>query len=230
MLFDFLRVTIRAEQRVASCSLDLVERFSLTQTKRATMLVSRLASLSHTPSFYARRGYHTSSSQLPRNATQRNHSTLTGYHADAHKYRVLTEVELRKMLQQPCGYAVKSKPVSAYLATPGELLQTSINGKITTVNVAKQGDWKVTSPAGDQYFLSSEKMAQLYDAKDNGIFVPKPVKIPFNIIRDKGIQFMAPWGSLQFASPGDYLVEKYGGIYAIQNESFAKAYSTCNLG
>ncbi len=161
----------------------------------------------------------------PRSAEKRNHSNvITGYHTDAEKYRLVNHVELSEAFEGIRSQAVKTAHVTGYLATPGELLQTVYDNFVTTVNIAKPGDWKITSPCGDQYFLPTEKLEKLYDPLSNGMFAPKPNRVSFIMVREP-IKTMAPWGSLQYLRPGDYLVKRNEEIYGILENDFQNNYT-----
>lgn len=161
----------------------------------------------------------------PRNADKRNHVNIIGdYFPDSADYQLLNDMQLRNLFKKNPKKAVKVASINAILATPGEILQTSYKGFATTVNIAKVGDWKVTSPCGDQYFLSSETMQKIYRPGKNGTFIPKDSEVFFVKITEK-IKLLAPWGSLQFLRPGDFLVKRQGEIYGILHDDFVNAYT-----
>jgi len=80
------------------------------------------------------------------------------------------------------------------------------------------------SPAGDRYFLSSEKLGAFYTYIGNDCFAPKEGPFPFVKITEQ-ICCMAPWGTMQYANPGDKLVARGREIYAIHSISFAIGYA-----
>jgi hypothetical protein len=174
---------------------------------------------------------------VPRNDTKRNDSAvIPGYgRKDLDQFRVVTAIELKKAFIEKTSLsdanffkAYKHSQVSAIPATPGELLQTELDGFTTTVRTASIGDWKVTSPSGDQYFLTASQMETLYtyDTSSDGTrFLAKPLIVEALQIKSP-IQFMAPWGSPQFLRAGDYLVKGRGnGIYGILKKDFERSYT-----
>jgi hypothetical protein len=162
----------------------------------------------------------------PRNADKRNHSSIVGYHPGAEEFREVTPTELVHMVSKAIFYGMKMTSVSAYPADADELLQTIQNGQLITVNISKPGDWKITSPSGDQYFLSSEKFEQLYELHADGKYHPRRGQHFRYIHVEEKIRFMAPWGTMQYAYPGDALVQRGDEIYAINSTSFKAGYQS----
>ena len=122
-------------------------------------------------------------------------------------------------------WAYKTEGVRAERARKGASLQTTVGGFAVSVNIAQDGDWIVTTGAGDQYFLSDEKLRARYhptpDAR--GLHLPSPQPLPMVRITAP-IRFRAPWGAMQYAPAGSVLVLKQGDVYAIHAASFARGY------
>ena len=83
--------------------------------------------------------------------------------------------------------------VEARKAVPGESITTTLaGGTQETVNTAKEGDWIMTNPDGEQYIISSEKFFSRYENTDKkGIYSAKgfckAIKNPFG----KPVEIMA---------------------------------------
>ena len=163
-----------------------------------------------------------------RQSDKRNHSTvISGYHENLDQYRLVKSEEIGQMITASYNSATKTASVSAYLATPGELLQTVHDGFITTVNVASPGDWKITTSTGTQYFLSSEQLDLFYNRGKNGSLIPKSNIIQYVILKEQ-IQLVAPWKSTQYLRSGDYLLQRGDEIYGVLREDFESHYVKVN--
>ena len=168
---------------------------------------------------------------------------------DVERFQVVSAADLEK------GFAVggfawvgkkidrvyKHAPITAIPAKEGELLQIAREGFTTTVNTAKKGDWKVTAPSGDQYFLSAQQLETLYEYRaTKKQFFPKQFEVQALCITQP-IQLMAPWGTIQFLRPGDYLIKgrcwgicpgdylikgRCWSIYGILKKDFLENYSS----
>lgn len=176
---------------------------------------------------------------IPRKDDKRNHSTLlAGYgREDLDLFHPISSHELVKSFTQKAPWSEgvlytvrKHAAVTAYLAAPGELLQTALDGFTTTVNTARSGDWKVTAPSGDQYFLTAKKLEELYTPDPSGrTFTPKQIEAKAIRIL-KPIQFVAPWGSTQFLPEGAYLIQgRSGDPYGILEKDFEQNYTRQEL-
>lgn len=163
---------------------------------------------------------------FPRDSNKRNHSSIISlYHQNTDEHRLLSKQELNRLFYFPdLQHALKkAHPVSAYLATPGELLQTIQENFLTTVNIAKPGDWKITTMKGVQYFLSSEKMDLYYEKACTSTFTPKPKLICYVELKEP-IRIMAPWKSMQYLRRGDYLVNRDNEFYGVLRADFEAHY------
>ena len=119
----------------------------------------------------------------------------------------------------------KSSTVTAYPATLGEFMQTSLNGFTTSVNYAKDTDWKVTTSLGDQYFLPYDKLCNMYtyDAYKK-VFVSKPTKVLAAELTVP-VKFKAPWGHPQYLIKGDYIVKRLDEEpYGVKRDNFQDSY------
>jgi hypothetical protein len=96
-------------------------------------------------------------------------------------------------------------------ATPGEVVETLIDGERETINTAKAGDHVVRGPSGEEYVISGEALANRYGPALNG-----PDAQGFSDHAAVGTvyafqydgepnRFMAPWGEAMNVRPGDYV-------------------------
>lgn len=119
--------------------------------------------------------------------------------------------------------------VTAEPATPGQTMRTVMaNGHMETVNTAVEGDYLVTNPSGERYFLSGAKLFAKYRPTSNqGEYEPvgNPVRV---IFIDKNVSFIAPWGEEQFLQQGGVVVNNDGSVYGIQGPEFAETYALCD--
>jgi len=124
-------------------------------------------------------------------------------------------------------WAFKTEGVRATRARKGTSLQTSVGGFAVSVNIAQEGDLRITTLQGDQYFLSDEKFRVRYHPQpdEHGLFLPAPQPLPMVRITAP-IRFRAPWGAMQYAPRDSVLVLKQNDVYAIHPDSFARAYRT----
>lgn len=93
----------------------------------------------------------------------------------------------------------KQGRVNAHRATVGERIVTTLKGGMKeTENTAKEGDWIVTNPSGEQYIVSEKKFLDRYEPTDeDGTYSAKgycrAIVNPFG----RPIEIMARWGSPQ---------------------------------
>ncbi len=93
----------------------------------------------------------------------------------------------------------KQGHVTARRAVVGEKIATVLaSGAKETDNTAKEGDWIVTNPSGEQYIIGEQKFNGRYEATDKpGVYKAKgscrAVVNPFG----KPIEIMASWGEPQ---------------------------------
>lgn len=161
---------------------------------------------------------------LERNNSSIIGSTINGTNVSNYKMLTTTEI-LRRFNDASVDVYRKSNTVKAVPAQKGELLQTELDNFITSYNVAKEGDWKITTPLGDQYFLSSHKMDKYYkyDTKAK-MFRSRDVVVKAIMI-DRETQIMAPWGYPQYLKPGDYIVNRDSDdIYGVMAKSFTNSF------
>ncbi len=137
------------------------------------------------------------------------------------------------------GVAIKTKPVDARPARPGEIIVTVIKGegKETQSKPAEPGDWVVCNrcpeTGNEQYLVGAAKFPRRYEgplstADPDGwrAFRSRGSEIRYFIVEpSEGIfTFIAPWGEEMVAKPGDAMVqnpEDDSDIYRVAAASFA---------
>lgn len=126
--------------------------------------------------------------------------------------------------------AVRARP-----ATSGEQITTTLaSGATETVNTAKDGDWVMTNPSGEQYIISKEKFFKRYEESGTpGVYGAKghcrAILNPFG----EPVEIMASWGEPQtgdadclFADTCDADGGNMGGEpYIIEAKAFAETYA-----
>jgi len=163
-----------------------------------------------------------------RNTSSVHTNLINGHPAESYEY--FNTWELVSMFDSKQFTAIKNGCVTAYPATPGELLQTVVKGSVTTQNRARVDDWKITTYLGDQYFIPFGSLQRFYqhigtDALESDYnFVSNPDRVTAVEI-DRLIKFKAPWGSIQYLMPGDYLVKRNDQTYGVKKESFESNYA-----
>lgn len=89
--------------------------------------------------------------------------------------------------------------VEARKSILGEKIITILaDGRKETENIAKEGDWVVTNPDGEEYILSEKKfLSRDTSTNKDGVFIArgfcKAVKNPYS----EPIEIMDSWGSVQ---------------------------------
>jgi hypothetical protein len=128
----------------------------------------------------------------------------------------------------------KQGTVLAHKAQPGEKIVTTLaSGAKETENVAKEGDWIVTNPSGEQYVIAEQKfMGRYAPTTVEGTYKAKgscrAVKNPFG----KPIEIMASWGSPQTGDENCMIADTCdpdgsnmgGEPYLIDAAAFAETY------
>lgn len=127
----------------------------------------------------------------------------------------------------------KQGHVKARPAMPGEEIKTILDdGREETKNKAKNNDWIVTNPSGEQYIISKEKFLSRYEAtNEDGVYEAKgycrAIPNPFH----KPIEIMASWGSLQKGDEHCFIADTCdangrcdGEPYLIAADAFIKTY------
>lgn len=128
----------------------------------------------------------------------------------------------------------KQGQVSARPAVTGEEIVTVLaDGTLETRNTAKEGDWIVTNPSGEQYIIPGKKFSFRYEATgESGVYAAKghcrAIRNPFG----EPIEIMASWGELQtggeecmIADVCDANGNADGEPYIIDAQAFAETYS-----
>ena len=149
---------------------------------------------------------------------QPNNNEFTHIDLNAGKYD-----QLFKKAKYYDKYAI----VKARKATAGEVIQTTLKTSEgdtleETNNTAKDGDFIITNPGGEQYIIKEKQFKESYDALPNGSFQAKGrVKA---IVTDENVQFIAPWGEKMKILAGGYLIEKEDERYGIDAKAFYQTY------
>lgn len=119
-------------------------------------------------------------------------------------------------------------------AVVGEKIATVLASGVTeTNNTAKEGDWIMTNPSGEQYIIAEAKFLSRYEATEtSGVYQAKgycrAIKNPFSV----PVEIIASWGSPQtgdencmFADVCDADGNNMGGEpYIIEVNAFAETY------
>ncbi len=128
----------------------------------------------------------------------------------------------------------KQGQVQGRPAVVGEKIATVLaSGATETTNTAKEGDWVMTNPSGEQYIITEAKFLGRYEATETeGVYqakgycraIPNPFGHP--------VEIMASWGEPQtgdencmFADVCDADGNNMGGEpYIIEAKAFAETY------
>lgn len=127
--------------------------------------------------------------------------------------------------------------VRARPAVPGEQITTTLQtGAKETDNIAKEGDWIITNPSGEQYILPGETFLSRYESTfDDGVYSSKgycrAVRNPFG----EPVEIQASWGSPQYGDENCMFADvcdEHGTVagepYLIEAVSFANTYKEVN--
>jgi len=124
----------------------------------------------------------------------------------------------------------KSGIVSARPATLGENVVTSIGGEVETRNSAKEGDWVITNPTGENYIVSDDKLQSRYEKIGEGQYKAKGKIRGIVVSSNDAIEcpkFVAAWGEDMIMKEGDVLAIPIGSnpeVYRIERLVFEKTY------
>lgn len=121
--------------------------------------------------------------------------------------------------------------VEARLAKMGEKIDTIVNGKKETTNTAKNGDYVVKNPSGEQYIISGDKFNSRYQLQNRSIgwslYNATGSCWAFKYEGPK-FTFEAPWGEDMLVETGDYIavagIDNLDDIYRIEKNSFKQTY------
>ena len=116
--------------------------------------------------------------------------------------------------------------VKARLATAGERVVTTVNGKVETTNTAKVGDYIVTGPAGEEYIIGKEKFESRYKKVSDGVYKALGTCFAFQW-KGSPFTFTASWGERMICDKGDYLAsveENLSEPYRIEKSVFTETY------
>lgn len=130
-------------------------------------------------------------------------------------------------LKDKVEYIQRFEPSKAEPAIAGEALYTRHGDFDITYNIAQQGDWKITTGSGDQYFISDKKFRERYDitSKDaEDRYKPKGLPQPAMEIT-KDVCMRSYWGSMQYLPAGSVLTkDAEGKIYGIHTKDVRQSY------
>lgn len=121
---------------------------------------------------------------------------------------------------------VKNGYVTVEPAKEGDLIESKNEKFVITINVAKKGDYKVTFNPGDTGFIDPKRFHEKYspDPLHKDRFFPKKV-LRRAVQLTQNVRMQGPWGTLQYASAGDYLVYVHDTeIYFVPKPYFAATY------
>ena len=128
----------------------------------------------------------------------------------------------------------KCATVMARPAIPGEAVITALkDGREETTNVAKDGDFVVANPSGEQYILTADNFLQRYIPTDEaGVYAAngyvRAIKNPLGF----PIEILASWGKPQYGNE-ECLIADFcdregnnmgGEPYIIDAEAFNETY------
>lgn len=123
--------------------------------------------------------------------------------------------------------AIKKGLIYAEPAIEGEMAETKNATFLITINVAEKGDYKVQFADGDIGFVSEKRFHANYTPDplhQNWYFPQKTIRYAVELTRD--VCMHAPWGTLQYAKAGDYLVYvNIEDIYLVPRKLFKSTYS-----
>lgn len=145
-------------------------------------------------------------------------------------FRAIGPENTLKFLDIPTGKParyVKSARIQARPAQEGEKIVTVLkDGTQETENIAKDGDWIVTNPGGEQDIVPGEKFVQKYEpAEELGEGWYKPTGLPQTFIQiHRELRIKASWGE-QYLGPGSFLnITKPEDVYGVAEEEFKETY------
>lgn len=116
--------------------------------------------------------------------------------------------------------------VKAIVAKKEQKVDTIIDGKLETTNIAKPGDYIVTGPKGEKYVLSADKIKTRYKHVEGDTY--KAIGNCYAVeYKGKSFKFNAPWDELMTCHDGDFIAStKQDGtdVYRIEKEVFQQTY------
>ena len=139
------------------------------------------------------------------------------YLAEAGKYSKKGQVHIRPAIQ-------------------GEQVTTVLEDRsIETTNTAKEGQFVVTNPGGEEYIIGADKLVQRYQpTEEEGVFKARGAVRAFRNQTGRPIQITAPWGEPQNGDESCMLATPYdpekpdeidSDRYIIGHEEFLETYS-----
>ncbi len=126
---------------------------------------------------------------------------------------------------------IKTGEIYAEPAQEGEMFSSLCDEFLSTINIAQKGDWKICSTHGEQYFITNEKLEKLYtkDPHCQSKYTPRPLERQA-VQLTEDIRHMAPWGTLQYAKKGDWLLSiDKEDVYAVTNSRFHSEYTIATI-
>lgn len=122
-------------------------------------------------------------------------------------------------------YFTKTQPVVARQVPEGKSELVIVRSGATR-DVAKEFDWIIRSPTGEEYVVHKEDFSLLYKPVGDSWFTP--VRDPRKLVRvQEDVVFSSPWGGgeLQAVRKGGYIIERIirDGARAGQRERYGIA-------
>ena len=127
----------------------------------------------------------------------------------------------------------KTSPVYAYLAEPGEYIETWTEDGLETTNYAKNGDYIVqnlNTIAKEKYIVTSEVFHQRYEKlhnHENGFIMSPLGKVKGCVFHGLEMEFIAAWGRVMVIKAGDMIVTPLphcNEVYRIARKEFDQTY------
>jgi hypothetical protein len=113
-------------------------------------------------------------------------------------------------------------------AVAGEIVVTEIDGEEETRQVAKDGQFVITGPAGEEYAIDGIKFGSRYQVTGDGVAVPTPGQSDCYAFEHvgQGFTFIAPWGEPMIVREGDMIATTGDDrdVYRIKRTVFDATY------
>lgn len=144
--------------------------------------------------------------------------------------RRLSQDELAEYFLDPELFK-KVGTVSIRAAKHGEQVETIIDGKVETTNIATDGDVVVKGPKGEEYIIDKAAFESRYTGPEPTEEYQdyKPTGKTYAVSWDDGpIIFTAKWGEDMILDDGDFLCSPTevpsGDLYRVEGEVFGQTY------
>lgn len=135
--------------------------------------------------------------------------------------------EIRKIIESSPIFQ-KNVCVKAVQVEAGFEVSTILeNGKVETTNVSHDGDYLVTNPNGEEYFIPCETFEKRYEAtSEDGVYQSQgKIQVAQNPY-DEEVSLMAAWGELQFGDSDCFFASPIDSdeVYIIGYQEFKNTY------